>query len=110
MSTDDTQLVLVEQIEPLIRNIRGRNVLLDNELAALYGVPTKALNQAIKRNRERFPDDFMFQPTREEFDSLRSQFVTSNRGRGGRRSIPFAGRGSGKLGRNRVDAGPLRLS
>ena len=60
-----------------IREIRGQRVLLDSDLAAIYGVPTFRLNEAIKRNRSRFPADFMFQLTREEFDSLRSQIAIS---------------------------------
>ena len=63
---------------------------VDAELAALYGVETKVLVQAIKRNLERFPADFMFQLDAEEFAALRSQFVTSNVGRGGRRYAPYA--------------------
>ena len=65
-------------IKSLIRTIRGQKVMVDFDLAMLYGVQTKALNQAVKRNIERFPDDFMFQLTMEELDSLRSQFVTAN--------------------------------
>ena len=65
-------------IESLIRTIRGQKVMLDSDLAMLYGTETKALNQAVKRNIERFPDDFMFQLTKEELETLRSQFVTSN--------------------------------
>jgi ORF6N domain len=64
--------------------------MLDSDLAALYQVEVKALNQAVKRNRERFPADFMFRLTSEETASLRSQFVTSKPGRGGRRTAPFA--------------------
>jgi len=78
----------VEQIESRIFFIRGQRVMLDADLAELYGVPTKALNQAIKRNVERFPDDFMFQLTAEEAANLRSQFVTSSWG--GRRYLPHA--------------------
>src|SRR5579884_3572632 len=77
-------------IESRIWLIRGQ-VLLDSDLAALYQVATKALNQAVRRNRERFPEDFMFQLTDREYESLRSQFVTSNEtGRGGRRYRPYA--------------------
>jgi len=65
-------------------------VLLDADLAAMYGVHVKVLNQAVRRNLERFPEDFMFQLTAEEAKSLRSQIVTSNPGRGGRRYAPFA--------------------
>ena len=63
--------------------------MLDADLAALYEVPTKVFNQAIQRNMDRFPDDFMFQLTDEEFAGLRSQYVTSKKGRGGRRYIPY---------------------
>ncbi|MBU2046343.1 MAG: ORF6N domain-containing protein [Bacteroidetes bacterium] len=62
--------------------------MLDRNLAALYGVKTKVLNQAVRRNKERFPDDFMFKLTDIEWESLRSQFVTSNKGRGGRTYLP----------------------
>ena len=65
-------------IESLIHTIRGQKVMVDFDLAMLYGVQTKALNQAVKRNIERFPGDFMFQLTKEELDSLRSQIVTAN--------------------------------
>jgi hypothetical protein len=66
-----------EAIDNLIREIRGQKVILDSDLAALYGVPTFRFNEAIKRNRHRFPTDFMFQLTREEFDSLTSQIAMS---------------------------------
>jgi hypothetical protein len=69
-----------DQIEHAVLVIRGENVLLDNDLARFYGVSTKALNQAVSRNRERFPDDFMFQLTIEEFENWRSQFVISKQG------------------------------
>jgi hypothetical protein len=91
--------VAVEQIDGMIRTIRGVRVLLDRDLAKIYGVPNKAFNQAVKRNRLRFPEDFMFRLSQEEAkalqlsrsqtvtssqrkDLLRSQFVTSNQ-RGG---------------------------
>ena len=70
--------------------IRSHKVLLDTDLAELYGVPTKVLVQAVKRSADRFPSDFMFQLDNEEWDSLRSQSVTSNTGRGGRRYAPYA--------------------
>ena len=72
--------------------IRGRNVLLDDYLAQLYGVSTKSLNQAVKRNADRFPPDFMFQLSDNEWINLRSQFVTSNeiKEQGGRRYMPYA--------------------
>ena len=72
------EIIPAEQIALRIRHLRGEKVLLDFDLAKLYGVATKALNQAIKRNRERFPDDFMFQLTTEEVLLLRSQTVTSS--------------------------------
>jgi len=89
-------LVPVEIIERHILLIRGHKVMLDTHLAELYQVPTKALNQAVRRNIDRFPNDFMFQLTRGEADalishfaisSLRSQIVTSKRG--GRRYLPY---------------------
>jgi hypothetical protein len=92
--------VAVEQIDAMIHMIRGVRVMLDRDLARIYGVPTFRFNEAIKRNRQRFPPDFMFQLTREEFDSLRSQIAMSKRetssqiamskaGRGGRRTLPY---------------------
>lgn len=93
----------VEQIESLILTIRGKQVMLDRDLARLYGVETKRLNQQVQRNIERFPEDFMFRLTKEEFDGLRSQFATSNaylsdlksqivisNKRGGQRYLPYA--------------------
>jgi len=89
MSKDTTSLVPAERIERGILLVRGHKVMLDAELADLYGVPTKALVQAVKRNPERFPPDFMFQLTNREFTILRSQSVTS-KSWGGRRTPPFA--------------------
>ena len=68
----------VEQIESLILSIRGKQVILDRDLARLYGVETRVLNQAVQRNIERFPEDFMFQLSKEEAESSRSQFVMLN--------------------------------
>lgn len=80
-----------KQIENAVHLVRGEKILLDVDLAALYGVTTKALNQAVKRNRDRFPDDFMFQLTNDEFKNWRSQIVTSNPGaKMGLRRAPFA--------------------
>ena len=76
-------------VESLIRLIRGQRVILDADLAQVYGVPTKQLNQAIRRNIEKFPDDFAFELDPEELTNLRSQFVTSS-GHGGRRYRPWA--------------------
>jgi hypothetical protein len=89
-TTPTVPAALQPHIARHILSLRDQRVMLDAELAALYGVETKVLVQAIKRNIERFPADFMFQLSTEEWDSLRSQFVTSNVGRGGRRYAPFA--------------------
>jgi len=84
-------VVPVERITQAILVLRGKRVLLDAELAALYGVTTKALNQAVKRNAARFPTDFMFRLTSEEEESLRSQTVTLKSGRGQHRKYaPYA--------------------
>ncbi len=77
-------------IESRITILRHQKVILDTALADLYGVPVKRLNQQVNRNRERFPSDFMFQITPREFAALRLQFATSNKKRGGRRSLPYA--------------------
>ncbi|RLD82841.1 MAG: hypothetical protein DRJ15_00265 [Bacteroidetes bacterium] len=77
------------KIESRIFEVRGQKVMLDFDLALLYNVETKTLNQAVKRNIRRFPPDFMFKLTLEEWKSLRSQNVTS-KGRGGTRYLPFA--------------------
>ena len=86
---EKASLIPVEHIERAIRLIRGEKVILDTDLATLYGVETRVLVQAVKRNLERFPPDFMFQLSSEEFTVLRSQTVTS-RGWGGRRYPPYA--------------------
>ena len=78
--TNRDQLVVVDNIEPLIKIIRGQQVMLDRDLATLYGVETKRLNEQVKRNIKRFPEDFMFQLTKDE--CLRSQIATLNEGRG----------------------------
>jgi hypothetical protein len=78
----------VPDVQGLVLTLRGKRVLLDSDLARLYGVPTKVFNQTIQRNARRFPDDFVFQLTEDEFESLRSQIVTSKAGRGGRRYSP----------------------
>jgi hypothetical protein len=72
--------IAVDQVARTILMLRGQKVLLDSDLAALYGVTTKALNQAVKRNADRFPSDFMFQLSAQETRSLRSQFVTLKQG------------------------------
>jgi hypothetical protein len=85
----EQNLVSTERIERVILVLRGHRILLDADLAALYGVETKAFNRAVKRNIDRFPDDFMFQLTDEETEALRCHFGTS-KGRGGRRYPPYA--------------------
>ena len=80
----------MERIESAILLIRGEKVMLDSDLAAIYGVETGALNRAVKRNAGRFPNDFMFKLTRQEQKRLRCQFGISKNGRGGRRYLPFA--------------------
>jgi hypothetical protein len=87
---DTKALVPTEVIVSKILFLRGEKVLLDRDLAELYGVETRVLNQAVRRNFQRFPEDFMFQLTEKEFDSLRSQSVISKRGKGGRRYLPYA--------------------
>ncbi len=81
-------LVPIEVIEQKILLIGGRKVMLDSDLAALYGVTTKRLNEQVRRNLKRFPADFMYQLSQEEFDSLRSHFATSSSW-GGRRTRPY---------------------
>ena len=82
-------VVPATRIEEAILLIRGQRVLLDRDLAALYGVETKHLNRAVQRNTDRFPADFLLQLTRDEAETLRCQIVTSNVGRGGRRYLPY---------------------
>jgi len=84
----DTKLIPMEFVERKIYLIRGVKVMLDTDLAMLYGVPTFRLNEAVKRNKDRFPKDFMFQLASNEAKSLTSQIAIS-KGRGGRRSTPY---------------------
>ena len=74
----DNEIITTENIRAKIYEIRGQKVMLDRDLAALYGVETRVLKQSVKRNPLRFPIDAMFELSTEEFNSLRSQFVTSN--------------------------------
>jgi hypothetical protein len=85
-----TAIILAKRIGSKILVLRNQKVILDTDLAELYGVPVKHLNQQVKRNRDRFPADFLFPLTKAENESLRSQIVTSNVGRGGRRYLPHA--------------------
>ena len=92
--------LIPEQLAPLVIRLRRENVILDSDIAELYGVPVGRLNEAVKRNIERFPADFMFQLTQEEMENLRSQSVTSSSdlksqiaissSHGGRRTLPYA--------------------
>lgn len=85
----ELQVVVAPAIEKRIFVIRDRQVMLDEDLADLYGVETRVLVQQVKRNAKRFPSDFMFQLAKAEAEALRSQFVISNEGRGGRRYAPY---------------------
>lgn len=85
---------LIKPVDGLIREIRGQRVILDSDLARVYGVTTKRLNEAVKRNLKRFPPDFMFRLAPEDVENLRSHFATSSKANrsahGGRRYLPFA--------------------
>ena len=83
-----TKGIVPAEIKNLISHVRGKAVMLDKDLADLYNVDTKVLNQAVSRNLDRFPEDFMFRLTKYEYERLRSQIVTSKTGRGGRRYLP----------------------
>ena len=85
-----TSIVPIEILEKKILLIRGQKVMLDRDLAELYGVETRTLNQAVKRNIDRFPDDFMFQLNKEEFENWKSQIVISNQDKMGLRKRPLA--------------------
>jgi len=86
---NERSIIPVEKIDKAILQIGGKKVMVDADLAELYGVETKVLIQAVKRNEDRFPEDFMFQLTKKQFAILRSQFVTSSQW-GGRRYPPYA--------------------
>ena len=89
MTKKNEQLIAIEEIENKIYRIRREKVMLDTDLAEIYGVETKYLNRAVKRNIERFPEDFRFQLTDDETERLRFQIGTSKKGRGGRRYNPY---------------------
>ncbi len=89
MTKEKKLSIPLERIASSILVVRGHKVLLDADLATLYGVTTKRLNEQVRRNRERFPEDFVFQLAQDEHEALRSQFATSNAGRGGRRYLPY---------------------
>src|SRR5436189_2625439 len=83
------RLANAPELDELIREVRGQKVMLDFDLARVYGVETKSLNRAVKRNSDRFPKDFMFQLSRREWENLRYQIGTSSSGHGGRRRPPY---------------------
>ena len=91
MKKEHKEVMLLSQdsIRNRIYTVRGLQVMVDNDLAELYDVKTKRLNEQVKRNNERFPEEFRFQLTSEEYDSLRSQFATSKNKKGGRRYLPY---------------------
>jgi len=84
------RLANVPKLDELIHEVRGQKVMLDFDLARIYGVQTKSLNRAVKRNAERFPKDFMFQISSHEWNNLKYQIGTSSSGHGGRRRLPYA--------------------
>jgi len=86
----DEAIIPVERIEHVIYIIRGQKVILDQDLAMLYGVETKQLNRAVSRNQKRFPEDFIFKLTKEEWGLLKCQIGTSKIGRGGKQKLPMA--------------------
>jgi len=85
-----TSVIPIERIAERILLIRGRKVMVDSDLADLYGVATNRLNEQVKRNINRFPSDFMFQLDKAEFSNLKSQIATSSSTWGGRRKLPYA--------------------
>ena len=89
---ENIELIEAEKIQNLIYTIRGKQVMLDSDVAMLYNYKTKRINEIVKRNQERFPEDFCFQLTDTEVENLRSQFATSSLDRvnyGGRRYLPY---------------------
>lgn len=88
--TKRTLIPTTDTVESRILSIRGQKVILDSDLASIYGVTVKRLSEQCKRNSKRFPPDFLFQLNREEFVNLRSQIATSSSGHGGRRFLPYA--------------------
>ncbi len=87
---ESESIVPLERIEGMIYFLRNKKVMLDEDLAKLYGVKTKRLNEQLRRNKDRFPEDFVFQLTDEEWNTLKSQFATSSSDWGGRRKLPMA--------------------
>jgi len=89
MASEKNTVILVERLHNLIYEIRGLKVMLDTNLAEIYGVPTKRLNEQVKRNPDRFPVEFAFQLKREELANLKSQIATSSLAHGGKRKLPW---------------------
>jgi hypothetical protein len=90
MNSKKTSQLPALSIESLIHTVRGERVIIDTDLAKVYGIPTFRLNEAVKRNSDRFPEDFLFRLTNDEYARLTSQIAISNKGRGGRRTLPYA--------------------
>jgi hypothetical protein len=88
--SNKTEIIPARDVRPLTHSIRDQRVILDTDLARIYGTPTKFLNRAVKRNSGRFPPDFVFQLSAEEAADLRFHFGTSKSLRGGRRYLPYA--------------------
>tara|TARA_B100001964_G_scaffold191940_1_gene214467 strand:+ start:1064 stop:1597 length:534 start_codon:yes stop_codon:yes gene_type:complete len=105
-----TTLISNEIIANRILFIRDKKVILDSDLAEIYGVTTKRLNEQVKRNQARFPEDFMFVLRKEELESLKSQFATSKKVRGGRRTLPFVFTEHGALMIANVLNSPIAIS
>lgn len=87
---NNSAIILAKRVSTKILVLRNQKVILDTDLADLYGVSVKRLNEQVKRNPKRFPPDFLFTLTQPEYDNLRSQNATSNSGHGGRRYLPYA--------------------
>ena len=101
---------IAPDVGQLILTLRGQRVILDSDLAKLYGVATFRFNEAVKRNRPRFPDDFLFQLTKEEVEGLTSQSAMSKPGRGGRRTLPWAFTEHGALQASNVLNSPRAIA
>jgi hypothetical protein len=97
MSGKSKNLIPEKRVLKIIMVVRGENVILDSDLAKLYDVETRRLSEQVRRNVEKFPDDFMFQLTKEEFENLKSQIATSSSGWGGRREAPICFHGTRSL-------------
>jgi hypothetical protein len=110
VKTPSQPIEVVPEIAGIIRTIRSHRVILDSDLAKLYGVPTFRFNEAVKRHRHRFPDDFLFQLTKEEAEVLTSQTAISKTGSGGRRTLPWAFTEHGALQASNILNSPRALA